>query len=51
MQGEKPPSTPMDAYLKLSKNDCPESDVEKVDMTKVPYSSTIGSLIYAMVSM
>ena len=49
-QGGKPSSTPVDAYLKLGKNDCPKSDVEKAAMAKVPYSSVVGSLMYAMVS-
>ncbi|MCO5573273.1 hypothetical protein L7F22_027042 [Adiantum nelumboides] len=50
MQGGKALSTPMTAYVKLSKNDCPKSDAEKAKMKKVPYSSAIGSLMYAMVS-
>ena len=40
----------MDAYLKLGKNNCPKSNLEKAKMEKVPYSSAIGSLMYAMVS-
>ncbi|MCO5599177.1 hypothetical protein L7F22_053277 [Adiantum nelumboides] len=40
----------MAAYVKLSKNDCPKSDAENAKMKKVPYSSAIGSLMYAMVS-
>ena len=39
-------STPMDAYLKLDKNDCPKFYVEKEEMEKVPYLSFIGSLMY-----
>ena len=50
MQGGKSLSTPMEAYLKLGKNDCPKSDSEKAEMAKVPYSSVVGSLMYAMVS-
>ena len=35
--------------MKLSLNDSPKSDVEKVKMAKVPYSSAVGSLMYAMI--
>ncbi|MCO5595264.1 hypothetical protein L7F22_049305 [Adiantum nelumboides] len=51
MQGEKALSTPMAPFVKLSKNDYPKSYAEKVAMEKVPYSSAVGSLMYAMVSM
>ncbi|MCO5562998.1 hypothetical protein L7F22_016634 [Adiantum nelumboides] len=50
MQGGKALSTPMVAYVKLSKNDCPKSDAEKEKIEKVPYSLIVGSLMYAMVS-
>ena len=36
--------------MKLCLNDCPKIDVEKAKMEKVSYSSTIGSLMYAMIS-
>ncbi|MCO5602566.1 hypothetical protein L7F22_056700 [Adiantum nelumboides] len=50
MQGGKALSTPMAAYVKLSKNGCSKSDAENAKMEKIPYSSAVGSLIYAMVS-
>ncbi|MCO5609030.1 hypothetical protein L7F22_063251 [Adiantum nelumboides] len=40
----------MQPCLKLSKDDCPKSDAEKAKMAKVPYSSAVGSLMYAMVA-
>ncbi|MCO5608121.1 hypothetical protein L7F22_062326 [Adiantum nelumboides] len=43
-------STPLPAYLKLSKNDCPKSVEEKAEMAKIPYASACGSLMYAMVA-
>ncbi|MCO5569630.1 hypothetical protein L7F22_023346 [Adiantum nelumboides] len=46
MQGGNTLSTPMQPCLKLSKDDCPKSDAEKAEMAKVPYSSTVGSLMY-----
>ena len=50
MQKGKSLSTPLPAYLKLSKNDCPKSDEEKAAMAKIPYASACGSLMYAMVA-
>ncbi|MCO5546843.1 hypothetical protein L7F22_000280 [Adiantum nelumboides] len=41
-------STSMQACTKLSKNGYPKSDAAKAKMTKVPYSSAVGSLMYAM---
>ena len=35
MQKGKSLSTPLPAYLKLSKNDCPKSDEEKAVMAKI----------------
>ena len=42
-------STPLAAHFELSAEFCPQfqKDIEK--MSHVPYSSTVGSLIYAMV--
>ena len=42
-------STPLPPYVKLCLNDCPKTDAEKVEMAKVPYSSAVGSLMYAMI--
>ncbi|MCO5552352.1 hypothetical protein L7F22_005863 [Adiantum nelumboides] len=50
MQGGKALSTPIQAFLKLNKEDAPKSDVERVKLDKVPYSSAVGSLMYAMVA-
>lgn len=41
--------TPYDRNLKLSSAMCPESEADKLDMQKVPYSQAVGSLMYAMV--
>ena len=35
---------------KLGQEDSPKSDDEGIEMAKIPYSSTIGSLMYAMVA-
>ena len=50
MERGKALSTPLPPYVKLSQNDCPKSDEEKVDMAKVPYSFVVGSLMYAMIA-
>ena len=51
MQKGKSLSTPLPAYLKLNKDDCPKSDEEKAQMAKILYASACGSLMYAMVAM
>jgi ATP-binding cassette subfamily B (MDR/TAP) protein 1 len=42
-------STPLAAHLKLSTALCPKSDYDIEYMSGVPYSSAVGSLMYAMV--
>ena len=49
MEGGKTTSIPLASYLKLCLNDCPKSDADKAEMAKVPYSSAVGSLMYAMI--
>ena len=49
MEGGKTVSVPLASYLKLCQNDCPKSDAKKAEMEKVPYSSAVGSLMYAMI--
>ena len=43
-------STPLPSYVKLSNDDSPKSDFEKEEMAKVPYSSAVGSLMWAMIA-
>ncbi|GJY97734.1 hypothetical protein Tco_0514644, partial [Tanacetum coccineum] len=45
----KPVNTPLAAHFKLSSALCPQSDADDKYMSKVPYSSVVGSLMYAMV--
>ncbi|PHT50934.1 Photosystem I chlorophyll a apoprotein A1 [Capsicum baccatum] len=47
MQNAKPVSTPLAAYFKLSATLSPKTDDERDYMSRVPYSSTVGSLIYS----
>ena len=49
MQNEKPVSTPLANHFKLTKEMCPKTHKEIEYMSRVPYSSTVGSLMYAMV--
>jgi hypothetical protein len=48
MQNAKPISTPLANYFKLSKEMCPKTQEEIEYMSRVPYSSVVGSLMYAM---
>jgi hypothetical protein len=49
MQNEKPVSTPLASHFKLTKEMCPKTREEIEYMSRVPYSSAVGSLMYAMV--
>ena len=42
--------TPLPSYVKLSKLDCPQSDEERAEMDKLPYTSAVGSLMYTMIA-
>ena len=50
MKDVKPVSTLLANHFKLSKNSCPSSTKEREEMKAIPYSSTVGSLMYAMVT-
>nr|GEU55403.1 retrovirus-related Pol polyprotein from transposon TNT 1-94 [Tanacetum cinerariifolium] len=45
----KPIPTPLAPHFKLSYHECPKSKEDKKDMSRVPYSSSVSSLMYAMV--
>ncbi|XP_060672707.1 wall-associated receptor kinase-like 10 [Ziziphus jujuba] len=49
MDKAKPVSIPLANHFKLSKRMCPSSKEEIEEMASVPYSSAVGSLMYAMV--
>ena len=49
MKDAKPVSTPLANHFKLTKEMCPKTQEEIDYMSKVPYSSAVGSLMYAMV--
>ena len=49
MNEAKPVSTPLGSHFKLSKEQSPKTEKKRDHMSKVPYDSAIGSLMYAMV--
>jgi hypothetical protein len=49
MQNAKHVSTPLAPHFKLSAKQCAKTDADLEYMSKVPYSSVVGSLMYAMV--
>ena len=49
MHDSKPVSTPIASHFKLSSSQCPSTDSDFDYMSKVPYSSAVSSLMYAMV--
>jgi hypothetical protein len=49
MADAKPVGTPLASHLKLTTKQCPTSIEAKEEMSKIPYASTVGSLMYAMV--
>ena len=49
MHDAKPISKPLASHFKLTKKMCPKTQEELDYMSKVPYSSAVGSLMYAMV--
>lgn len=49
MLDAKPVSTPLAAHFRLSSALCPESDEDIEYMSRVFYSSAVGSLMYVMV--
>jgi hypothetical protein len=49
MENAKPVSTPLANHFRLSTSQCPTTVEETEDMSKVPYASAVGCLMYAMV--
>jgi hypothetical protein len=49
MQNAKPVSTLLAPHFKLSAKQCAETNADLEYMSKVPYSSVVRSLMYAMV--
>jgi len=49
MTEARPATTPLAGHFKLSFKLCPQSPEEEEKMSRVPYASAVGSLIYTMV--
>ena len=50
MENAKPAPTPLPTSIKLSNEDSPAMDKERELNGKIPYASTVGSIMYAMVA-
>ena len=48
MEESKKGSLPMSHGISLSKSMCPTTDEEKERMSRIPYASAVGSIMYAM---
>ncbi|KAH9769617.1 hypothetical protein KPL71_012080 [Citrus sinensis] len=49
MVNSKPVTTPVAVHFKLSKQHAPQEEADIDHMRKIPYSSAVGSIMYAMV--
>ncbi|KAK0605571.1 hypothetical protein LWI29_028241 [Acer saccharum] len=49
MQDCKPISTPLPLNLKLSSSMSPSNEAERMELSRVPYASVVGSLMFAMI--
>eukprot|EP00253_Pinus_taeda_P011441 PITA_11441 len=49
MQDSKPVKVPIPVGVRLSAEQCPKTQEEEEDMSRVPYASAVGSLMHAMV--
>ncbi|KAH9725713.1 hypothetical protein KPL70_007982 [Citrus sinensis] len=49
MQDCKSISIPLPVNFKLSSSMCPSNEVERKEMSRVPYASAVGSLMFAMI--
>ena len=49
MQDSKPVKVPIPVGVRLSAEQCPKTQEEEEDMSRVAYASAVGSLMYAMV--
>jgi ATP-binding cassette subfamily B (MDR/TAP) protein 1 len=49
MQDSKPISTPLLINFKLSSSISPSNEAERMEMSRVPYASVVGSLMFSMI--
>eukprot|EP00253_Pinus_taeda_P005805 PITA_05805 len=49
IRDSKPVKVPIPIGVKLSDKQCPKTQEEEEDMSHVPYASSVGSLMYAMI--
>ncbi len=48
MHNSKPVDTPIEKACTLSLDQCPKTDEERNEMSRVPYANAVGSLMYAV---
>ena len=48
MENSKKGELPIQSNTKLSKTQSPSTEAEIAEMSRVPYASTVGSIMYAM---
>lgn len=48
LDNAKSVSVPLAQHFRLSKEQSPENDEERIEMLKIPYSNAVGSLMYSM---
>jgi len=49
MKDSKSEDTPIAKGDKFNLKQCPNNDLERTEMQKIPYASTVGRLMYAQV--
>ena len=49
MRRSKLIQTPLPAHFRLSSQQCPKTNAERAKMSSIPYSRTVGCLMYAIV--
>lgn len=48
LDNAKSVSVPLAQHFRLSKEQSPKNDEERIEMLKIPYSNAVGSLMYSM---
>jgi hypothetical protein len=48
MENSKKGELPIQSNTKMSKTQCPSTDKETTEMSRIPYASAVGSIMYAM---
>lgn len=49
IESAKDVNVPFAQHFKLSMEQCPENDEERTEMSRIPYSNIVGSIMYSMI--